>query len=333
MIKHIIATLLAFTTIMLSGCFLLPEEQEYTVPPVINLEQEASIEEEVVLRGDIVDNKTLNVKYQSSRKEEYSFKLSYEKITDVYVSLGDQVKKGQVLAELNAESLLEDIEALKLDLKKMNTDIEYYNNLIAVDPNNKDMYEQQKESYSNSIESSNQRIKELQDKINDRQIVAGMDGVVTYLKDIIEGDVSNEDTVYIIVSDNNKKIIGSCEKNDNFQVGKEYILETDEINYTVILSDISEVSETKVDVSFEFIEEVGTLDDNFKGKVIYETNEAIDVLYLPTSAVTILGDESFVYIRNEEGFRTKKVIKVGKIVGNNIVIEEGLEEDELVISN
>ncbi len=333
MIKHIIAILLAFTTIMLSGCFLLPEEQEYTVPPVINQEQEASIEEEVVLRGDIVDNKTVSVKYQSSRKEEYSFKLSYEKITDVYVSLGDQVKKGQVLAELNAESLLEEIEALKTDLKKMNTDIEYYNNLIAVDPSNKDMYEQQKESYSNSIEASNQRMKELQAKINDRQIVAGMDGVVTYLKDFVEGDVSNEDTVYIIVSDNNKKIIGSCEKDDNFQIGNEYILETDEINYTVILSDINEVSENKLEVSFEFTEEVGVLDDSFKGKVIYETNEAIDVLYLPTSVVTILGDESFVYVRNEEGFRTKKMVKVGKIIGNNIVIEEGLEEDELVISN
>ena len=100
-----------FGILVLGGC---SQPEEMVEGPVIEKETEPiSYELAVVSRGTI--QKTLKVKctYTQVKDQTVSFSLSGKQISDVYVKEGDQVKKGQLLAQLSGGNKTGEVEALE----------------------------------------------------------------------------------------------------------------------------------------------------------------------------------------------------------------------------
>ena len=74
--------------------------------------------------------------------------------------------------------------------------------------------------------------------------------------------------------------------------------------------------------------------DNMSDNIAYAKEvkeERKDVLYLPKSAVSKLGDKDVVYREDENGFKSPVEVKVGLVAQNKAEIVSGLEEGDAVI--
>ena len=84
--------------LMFSGCSLLPKEDEYQISPVVVDNQKISYKTAIVQTGDITKTETVNCTYKPVKTQSYSFDLTGENYDAVYVSAGQNVEKGQLLA-------------------------------------------------------------------------------------------------------------------------------------------------------------------------------------------------------------------------------------------
>ena len=96
---------------LLSGCQLIPMEEELPVAPIIESNEVEEYKQVTVVRKDLVAIDTVNCKYEALQKEDLAFKLGGERIGNVYVQVGQTVEKGDLLAELTHDSLADQIKS------------------------------------------------------------------------------------------------------------------------------------------------------------------------------------------------------------------------------
>ena len=100
---------IAMITLLLQGCSMMPEEEELLPPPVKEPEA-VEYTTQVIERGDIVN--TAKGSGNIGSKKQYSLSFTYRSgyLKSMNVKLGDTVKKGQLIAELDTDSLEKDIQ-------------------------------------------------------------------------------------------------------------------------------------------------------------------------------------------------------------------------------
>ncbi|PAF30676.1 efflux RND transporter periplasmic adaptor subunit [Paenibacillus sp. 7516] len=102
----------------MSGCSLLPAETEEEVLPPIT-PPTISKKPEYEVRTETLEKKVSGSgKMMSQREEKVYFTLDGMHIKELNVKPGDKVKKGQLLAELDVESVEKEIRAKKLQIRK-----------------------------------------------------------------------------------------------------------------------------------------------------------------------------------------------------------------------
>ncbi|WP_159438298.1 efflux RND transporter periplasmic adaptor subunit [Massiliimalia massiliensis] len=114
---------IAAMTLLLQGCSVMPEEEELLAPPVKEPEA-VEYTTQKVERGDIVN--TAKGSGNIGSKKQYSLSFPYRSgyLKSVNVKLGDTVKKGQLIAELDTDSLEKDIQKKQLEIEKIKLELE-----------------------------------------------------------------------------------------------------------------------------------------------------------------------------------------------------------------
>lgn len=101
------------------SCGIMPEEEALPAAPVIRTYEAEEYQQTRVMRGDVVLSKSVKCTYASAKQEKYSFSLGGMYIDKVYVSEGQQVKKGALLAELEKGDLPGQISDSEYALKAL----------------------------------------------------------------------------------------------------------------------------------------------------------------------------------------------------------------------
>ena len=104
---------------LMTGCGLIPKEEELPAAPML---EEADTEEYIltpVVRGDLIVTQTIRASYIPSASEKLAFTIGGEYIGHVYVSLGDEVKAGDVLMELDLTQIESQIEAQQTQIDSL----------------------------------------------------------------------------------------------------------------------------------------------------------------------------------------------------------------------
>lgn len=356
--KLLLAILIIFI-LTASGCGFAPKEEALPEAPVIptgNVQQYKKVE---VLRGDIIENITIDCTYMAFQVEKLMFHINGLHINHVYVEEGDYVKAGDVLADLEMGDLFRQIEERSSDIELLNKklsnekelrelsistremlkNIEGYNSQIA------SQYMLEIETHDDAIAGltndlfiAQERLKQLNEDANKRQIIAGIDGIVSNITNYDNWYVSDKEAKFITVYDPNTMVFITDEKNsDLFQSDQKVNITVTGMEYNAVVISPEELINLKVPVPnnssvYLKVDDLqGRLQNNDKGEITFILNELKDVLYLPSSAVQKENDKTFVFIEDKGGFKSIKEVETGLTIGRKVEIKSGLNEGDSVI--
>lgn len=113
---------LILVPILCTACQVMPEEEELRTAPLVRSYEVEEYEQAAVMQGDMILNRTVSCKYVTlaAKQEELGFSIGGEYIDQIYVSEGQQVQAGELLAELKNEELMEQISDKEYELKVLN---------------------------------------------------------------------------------------------------------------------------------------------------------------------------------------------------------------------
>jgi macrolide-specific efflux system membrane fusion protein len=103
--------------VILSSCFLLPQEEEILAPPLAE-PPEITYRTEAVTRGDLQDTVRAFGSFISASQSDLAFERRGGRLETIHVSVGDEVRAGQLIANLYTDNLEVDIAQAELDLRR-----------------------------------------------------------------------------------------------------------------------------------------------------------------------------------------------------------------------
>ena len=340
---------LASCALAFCGCTAKQEEDHLSALAANNGAK--SYEMIQVDRSTIQKTKVISANYEQVMTENLSFSVDGRRLAGVYVSLGDTVKKGDLLAELLCEEEQDYLNELEyaittqemqitqlqekkeLDLAQLSRkkaelpEEEYLAKVTKIEQE----YQRKTEDIEDQLYIERMQYDELYQWIEGCKIYAGLDGTVTYMGELGSEYSSWSRGKVFTVSDDAECAFLCTEPGfvSYFSEGEHYVFSssTGEEFETVLT--------TKDDATglmrFELVE--GRQSTVLGQRVMYSLvlEERQDVLNLPKSAVHFVDGDAYVYVFDSEGNRQAKKIEVGLQADMKVEIISGLSEGEEVI--
>ncbi|MBQ7933397.1 MAG: biotin/lipoyl-binding protein [Lachnospiraceae bacterium] len=309
--------------------------------------------------GDVVKTERIKCTYQQMKDQDVSFELNGRLVTAVYVKEGDMVKKGQLLAELGSEDILNQIETLEYQIarNKMlleNSQVNETNNISLQWANylyygmgSESSVKAQVESIQQSgryyredlqdkIGFDEQQLESLKQTVKQSSVYANMEGTVSFVKERLEGSTSEKDEVVISIIDNTDClfVVEEVEYADSF--GAEDLLDMTVISGTgtgAYVLKPANMDKWNEKLLFSIVEqpegvspEVGAM-----GYMAIVVDRAENVVYLPLEAVHTAEDKHYVYVLDDDGNRQLLWVETGLQGDTSVEIVSGLSEGDKVI--
>ncbi|HWT76813.1 MAG TPA: biotin/lipoyl-binding protein [Mobilitalea sp.] len=356
--KHLYALLMIFA-ITASGCSLAPKEEVLPDAPVIPTSAIKEYQKAKVIRGDIIDSVTIDCTYKAFQTEELKFRISGLPIDHVYVEEGDYVKAGDVLADLEMSDISRQIGDRTDNLELLNLRLTHQNELrqLAISNQKKlksitgydsqldSKYNQEISGYDHAIAKlkddlyiEQERLDQLKEDVKNHQIIAGMDGIVSFVASHQNGDTSDKGTKFITIYDPNTMVFVTDGTNsEQFTKGQKVDITVSGVVYPgVVISPEGLTSQdsksTDKGAVYLEVDNSGTqLHKDDQGEITLIRNELKDILYLPVSAVHDDNGKTIVYVEDDGGFKSIKEVETGMKADRKVEIISGLNEGDSVI--
>lgn len=222
--------------------------------------------------------------------------------------------------------------------KNESTD-EDYNTQIATEQENQ-RYDKQLHEYR--VQKINEQIALYQQLVDDGTLKAAHSGLVTYTKKLTEGRSAAAYENIVIVSDTDDLVLDIKDTAINeykySDYDKKYVIvdgekyDVTESQYTSEVLVLSKINNRYPDVCVESREKP-SLTAGQMYPVYFEKTKANQALVVGKDSIYKDGDTRYVYVKNNEGGREKRIITTGESDENYTQVTEGLKEGELVCYN
>ncbi|MBQ7358768.1 MAG: biotin/lipoyl-binding protein [Lachnospiraceae bacterium] len=309
--------------------------------------------------GTVKEPLVINCFYSQTKETDLSFGVDGLLIERVYVSKGDHVKKGDLLAVVDLEDMETNLSQMEHEISKQQLAIKHLIEERDFELERADvmfLYTYMKEEDKEDLEETKQSINEsyaakltqLQDAlyimelkyeqakqiVSDGKIYAPMDGIMLMVKSELEGTLTVKDERIMSMYDPT-----DCMFHSSTTEAIPY-LDSDEI-YSVVCglgNQMREYSvvpvrmdEWKEEIYFALLDEEYDPFNIATGKITLYTSMAEDVMCLDKYAVHEAGGRNYVYLLNNQGIRIMQYVEVG-IEGENVIeITSGLSLTDNVI--
>jgi len=346
--------LLLILPMILTACSLLPEEAQLPATPVIYDYKPQTYKQTEVLRGDLLDTTSVRCKYVPAKEETLSFSVGGLFLEQVYVHLGDQVQAGQLLAELDHTDLKTRIQSQEQKLQKLQLEKAHLLQdqelavarceLIRKEEDRLEALADTEKNYAALLEDKEDAIymqqlqlEELQKDLKQRQIYAGMDGTVTFLREMEAKDHSVKDRGFLTISDMQTTVFTVEGKQAAyFTPGETVQLACKKKQYEAVVVSASDLGLDPGEEQIAYLQLTQpdpTLEDGTTGTVEVLLAERRDVCYVEKKAIRTADNGTFVYMLDADGFRTIRPVTTGLQTGSYVEIVDGLEAGEWVLVN
>lgn len=337
------ALLCLLPALLLSGCALLPQEEELAPLSVLNTEKGETFEFSYVTRGDLELWESVTCKFQSLEQEHLCFQYDGRLIGEIFVEVGDEVEPGQLLAELENEELDKELEDAQIQAEQLAEELKYAKISLDIVYDSWDLYDQV-EDYEEDVARreqdsalANKRLEELTAQRRKESLYAGIRGTVTYISDYEMSDTRRES---ITVADRSKACFYADTKYyETIKPGTEVTLTTDEGELLAVVTEAKdlgfETPEVKSNgerrVYFVPKAETAMMNEASKAKLELLMDSRKDVLIVQEQAVFFAGDQAYAFYEDENGIRAAKPVELGLLVRGKYEVLSGLTEGEALI--
>jgi len=334
--------------IFLAGCFALPVEEEMPPLPMLAVTDPIEWRTAAVSRGDVMLDINLTARYIPVRQERVTFSKAGYIVEGVFVSEGDMVYEGQILASFIVPELNEQLDEARRVLSRMVLQIsqlterhEHSLNAAYITGTWLDdsQYISEMERLTEQTAHMRLEINYLLEHDEARHARSPMHGVATSVMNIIEGQTSTTHGVVATVVDMTETIFTVSQLRD-----LDFIIPGDLFDMTVMQDGV------QFDVIVEAVdsEELGiprqsrvayftviseyhlVFDSSTTGNITYVFGKVNDVIAIPTRLVQTIEERSFVYVL-VNNVRRLRYVEIGLQAPDYTEIIGGLEEGELII--
>jgi len=290
-----------------------------------------------VTRGNLTQTVSANGKYLSKDEANVSFQMS-GRVTDVKVNIGDNVKKGQILASVDTGTLSDKLQQAKEQVIAQKKVLEYQKE-------KDDLYEkEQRDSQKAVIRGAESVVDEISKQFSYALIKAPMDGVIAK-KNINIGEVAQAgNPAFTIIKENEMRIEANIPEVDitDISVGQKVSVKFDAYpenkRFEAVIAEIDPAPISVQNVVYYVVKmQVENPDAGFKygmSCTVYdETNRKDNVIVIPKWAVEKEGDKKFVSIMTdaENKIVERKEVKIGMDGdGGMAEVISGLKEGEQI---
>lgn len=216
---------------------------------------------------------------------------------------------------------------------------EDYNKQIATEQEN-ERYDKQLHEYR--VQKINEQMALYQQIVDDGTLKAAHSGLVTYTKKLTGGRSAAAYENIVIVSDTDDLVLDIKDTAINeykySDYDKKYVIvdgekyDVTESQYTSEVLVLSKINNRYPDVCVESREKL-FLTAGQTYPVYFEKTKANQALVVGKDSIYKDGDTRYVYVKNDEGGREKRIITTGESDENYTQVTEGLKEGELVYYN
>lgn len=280
-------------------------------------------------------------------------------ISQIYVEPGDTVNAGDVLAVCDVDeakeqlqecqaALVHENETYEISAQISDTQIKMWENQAAQQDNNKQIATEQenqrydKQLHEYRVQKINEQMALYQQLVDDGTLKAAHSGLVTYTKKLTEGRSAAAYENIVIVSDTDDLVLDIKDTAINeykySDYDKKYVIvdgekyDVTESQYTSEVLVLSKINNRYPDVCVESREKL-FLTAGQMYPVYFEKTKANQALVVGKDSIYKDGDTRYVYVKNNEGGREKRIITTGESDENYTQVTEGLKEGELVYYN
>lgn len=318
----------------LTACSLLPSEEPRLKPPLIKPAQE-SYRTISVEKGNIAKEYKGSGSFESTETETIQFTGQGGRIEDIFVSAGDEVKKGDLLVQLNVDGL--DIQLKEQELALERAKVALKNAKISGD-------EDAFKIALLQMEVEKLKYDRLLKTFNSKQLVAGMDGVVTFVEGLKAGDYAEAYRTLVIISNPSElRVALRVDAEDNIAdievgypalvtVGEKTlqgkVVQTPSSSPDTLNEQLKERYSTTLYIELPEIPAEGEIGAFADVNIILQQRD--NVLKIPRSGLRSYLDRTFV--RTLEDGKIREIdVETGITGSTEIEITKGLEEGAVVV--
>lgn len=326
-----------------TGCGILPKEEEFHEAPVVKEFEGANYGKTEVRRGDLVDAKEIAAIYKGTSVRNIHHSEN-SKVQKVYVKKGDKVRTGDILIryeiggsqkqideseqkiKVKETQLRQQRELLKLELEKQKA----VNGSASAVRNIREQYAASMKQYQTELKILKLEKQEAQEDVASYDLLAEIDGMITYVASNMEGQIASTEEPAVTITGNAKnRFEANTKYADKFKDGDKVQIDVSGVKYEMQVEKPAGGSKlyfypTNKKVEFE---------NGTRGEAEYIISQKKDVLYLPSATVYKMGEQTIVYVEDENGMKQIREIETGIEVDHLTEIVSGLSEGEQVITN
>jgi multidrug efflux pump subunit AcrA (membrane-fusion protein) len=329
--KRRMAVVMVLCVGLLSGCAGKPQTDDLVI--TIPEYEKITYTTEPVVHGDIAPVLDLRLKSEQFERKEYYPDHDEMEVDQVFVHVGDVVQNGDTLVTFSSEDITEERRQYENRVEEDALLIDHYTKLDAI--NQTDEHQESIEQLKKDQEIAGLYIKDLDARLEAYTIKAEGSGIVSSLSDMLDyGTVYAGDAVVTILygSDN---YTTTTEDDYAFEVGQTFTATFGVGSYEVRLTAIDVLaSDTdagmKRQLTFTLVDSAKRPSSDSLNLEI-EKNVLKNVLYVPEDAIVYVGNDNYVYVLDEDGFRHGVQVQTGATIDGYTVIEDGLKEGDKVV--
>ena len=322
--KRRMAAVMVLCVGLLSGCAGKTQTDDLVI--TIPEYEKITYTTEPVVHGDIAPVLDLRLKSEQFERKEYYPDHDEMEVDQVFVHVGDVVQNGDTLVTFSSEDITEERRQYENRVEEDALLIDHYTKLDAI--NQTDEHQESIEQLKKDQEIAGLYIKDLDARLEAYTIKAEGSGIVSSLSDMLDyGTVYAGDAVVTIlyVSDN---YTTTTEDDYAFEVGQTFTATFGVGSYEVRLTAIDVLaSDTDAGMKRQL---TFTLVDSAKRPSSDSLNLEIEK-NVPEDAIVYVGNDNYVYVLDEDGFRHGVQVQTGATIDGYTVIEDGLKEGDKVV--
>ncbi len=324
--RHVVV---AAAAALLAGCGVFPREEQVLAPPLLK-PPEVVYDTVEARRGTIEDKVTVIASLVPSDLQTLFFRWRSGRLRAVHASLGDVVKAGALVAELDTGSLENRIARLKLSLRKAEITSE---RAVAL---NRDRYE--RELASIDVELARLDLADAQAELESSRLYAPSGGVVVYVCPEGEGDAVDAFRTIVQIADPRRlQLVYKGEKASAFRTGMKVSVQLRDrtVSGEVIMAPGSTPADAPEDLRLAVVVSLRDLPagaergDTASVSMILARRE--NVIVIPRDLVHLYLGRSFVQVM-KDGVKTERTVELGLGTITEVEVVSGLAAGELIVS-